>query len=465
MSKCSQRIITSIREDVTKKALNMPMAFFDSKESGYVTARLSEVANLNVLFSVGNLKAFVSIFEFVSACVILFSMNWKLTLTCLIIAPFLFFITKKNYKELTSLSKNTIEQSSKLNNSIQQTMQGIEDVKNLVGENHESDKINKENNKLYKYSIMQSKKFAAITQNITFFSLLSNVILLLVGSLFVVSGDLTIGTYLTFNNYLGKLYAPIQSLSIMFTTIPPAIVSLNRLIDFLDEYQEEFDDSNKLINSIENISFKNVSFKYPNQEKFIFSNLNINIEQNDKIFISGRNGCGKTSLFRLILGLYPCNLGDIQLNGDNIDIYNRKDLRKHYSIVSQKIFLFGGTVEENIRYGIEISDDEYFRRMKILGLNDFLLNMNISGDYKVVEGGKNLSGGQIQRIAIVRGLCKKADVYLFDEITSNLDKETRCSLENIIKKGFNNKICIFIGHNDDFHSLCNKYINLEEFSV
>lgn len=463
MSKCSQTIITSIREDIIKQALNMPMAFFDSQESGYVTARINEVSNLSTLFSIGNFKALVSVFEFIGACIILLGMNWKLTLICLTLTPVAFLITQKNFLKLKKVSQSTIEQGALLNNSIQQTIQGIEEIKNLASEKKENIKISQENNKLLEYTIMQSKRFACMTQEITFVSLLSNVVLLLAGSLFVITSNLTIGTYLTFSNYLGKLYAPIQSLSIMFSTLPPALVTLNRLNSFFKDYEEISNNiPTESIQHIEKIQFDNVSFKYPNKKGFVFENLSFTINQTDKVFISGQNGSGKTTIFRLLLGLYSYEFGKIEINRKNITTFSQSELRKHFSIVSQKMYLFRGTIEENIRYGIDISDEEYSKRMNSLELNGFLSQMNISDDLVVLENGKNLSGGQIQRIAIVRGLCRNADVYLFDEITSHLDTKTKIYLEKIIKNNFNSKICIFIGHDRDMQMYCNKFIDLDK---
>lgn len=466
LNKWSQTVIATIREDVTNKIINLPLEFFNTQDTGYLTARINEVSNLSSLFSVNNFRAVVSIFEFIGACIVLFSVNWKLTIICLSLSPVLFFLTKRNYSSLTNLSKSAIEKGSRLNSSIQQTMQGIEEIKNLAVEKDENEKIKNENRSLLNASLLQSQKLAIVTQGISFFMLFINVVLLVFGGLFIVGESLTIGGYLVFTNYIGKLYAPIQATSIMFTSIPPAIVTTKRLVDFMERKSEErteiFETDDVEIIDIKTIQLRNVCFKYPTQATMLFNNTTIEFATGDKVFLAGPNGTGKTTFFRLILGLYPVTGGSILINGENINTFDPKSLRKNISVVSQKIFLFKGSVAQNIRYGTKLTDSEYKQYVNHFQLTEFLGKAGIFEDTWVEEGGKNLSGGQVQRIAIARGLIRNTQLFLFDEITANLDKDAKAYLDSVVKNQLNEKICVFIGHNSYTQDYCNIVIDIEE---
>lgn len=465
MTKWSQSIISRIRDDLSEKIIKLPMEFFNFNESGYVTARINEVNTLSSLFSVTSLKLIIYFFEFIGVCIVLLNINPILTGILLLIAPFFYIIGRKNMAKISKTSNIAIEQSAKLSNKIQQSLRGIEEVKNLAVENKESRNIKIENEKFLKSSIKQANSYAVGLELLTFLGVFSGVVLIAIGGKYVIEQNLTIGNYMVFSNYLAKLYAPMQSLSILSITAAPALVSLKRIVAFMDEISEEEEDEGKeTLQAINTIEFNNISHKYNSQELFIFQNFNLHISPKDKIMIKGSNGCGKTTILRILLALYYAKSGNVMINNKNIKEFKKSSIRNRISVVSQKTYLFNGTIEENIRYGIEITDEEYMQKMSSTKLKLLLQHLPMN-DAIVMENGVNLSGGQIQRIAIARGILKDVDVFLFDEATSNLDNEAVQLFKNDIFQVLSDKICIFIEHGNDFDDLCEKTVDMNSYTI
>lgn len=395
-NKCSQQIIANLRNTVVQQVMKLPMEFFGVMESGYVTARINEVNNVAGIFSVNTMKVLISIFQFIGICIVLCNINPVLTVLLLLISPSFYILTKKNMKSISSISKIAIEQSAKLNGKIQQSIQGIEEVKNLSVEDKEVKKIEKENAGMLKASIKQSNSYAYGLEIISLINKIASVILIILGGKFVISQTLTVGDYIVFSNYLGLVYAPMQSIASLTITLSPSINSLKRVIEFLDETSEDEDDANKEnLCEIKNINFENVCFKYKQQRNMLINALNFNVMKKEKLMIKGKNGCGKTTIFRIILALYSVNSGQVLFNNKNMDVFKKSSIRKKISVVSQKIYLFNGTIEENICYGLDLPKDECESAIKEIAQEGILEQLPLHAGFVVHENGSNLSGGQI----------------------------------------------------------------------
>lgn len=459
MARWSQKAIMRIRNDLADKVLKLPMDFFNLHESGYVTARINEVNSLSALFSVSSLKLLVYFFEFIGVCIVLFCIEPMLTVELLLIAPIFFIVGRKNTSLVSKSSSHAIEQSAKLSNSIQQSIRGIEEVKNHSTEDVESKKFKSVNKLLANSSIKQANSYAFGLELLSLLGVLSSVLLLILGGWHVINNNLTIGNYMVFSTYLAKLYAPIQSFAVISITTAPSIISLKRIMAFMEEISEEEEDHSKEdLKHIKTIEFQNVSFKYFSQKQFAFQNLNIRLANNDKLVIKGKNGSGKTSVLRLILALYYPSSGSVLINGENIKHFKKASIRSRIGVVSQKANLFDGTVEDNLRYGLQLSDEQFKNRMKSMNIEELLNGLSLS--HTVTENGKNLSGGQIQRIAIARGLLKDVDIFLFDEVTAGLDSNTIRFIKNDIMPMLTEKMCIIIEHSSIFDELCTSTIDM-----
>lgn len=450
----NQNIIYKIREEISIKLLKYPLDFYNYKESGYITSRLNEVNNLSGLFSANTFKMVLGFFEFVGVLVILMIQNVPLTLIMCLLIPCYYLVSIRLMGAVSKYSKDIAEQSAQLNSKIQQSVSGIEEVKNLSLEDIESKKINEMTQKLMKASVKQTLSYSLGMEMIIFLGSISTVILMVAGGKFIITQHLSIGVYMLFLSYVPKLYTPIQSISTATLTLQPAFISLQRLKMFLEEALEDADDSNKIeLNEINTINVDHVGFQYRNAP-LLFQNLSLELELHDKLMIFGENGSGKTTFFRLLMGLYECTEGNITLNGVEISSISKKSLRKNIGIVSQKIFLFNDTIEHNVKYGVyEVNETRYEEVIGLTELNKVIAKL---GNQNIGENGNLLSGGEIQRVAIARALLRDSSVFLFDEIAAHLDDETKRLMNELLETALNDKICIFIDHSHSFDILCNK---------
>ncbi|MNU79803.1 putative ABC transporter ATP-binding protein [compost metagenome] len=462
----NQGILYNIREEISRKLFKYPLDFYNYKESGYITSRLNEVNNLNGLFSANTFKSVLGFFEFAGVLIILLLQSVPLTLIMCILIPLYYWISTRLMGSVAKFSKEIAEKSAELNSKIQQSVSGIEEVKNLSLEEKESTKINMATQALMKANVKQSLHYSMGLELLILLGSLSTVLLIISSGHGIVNGSMTIGVYMMFMNYTPKLYTPIQSISSTALTLQPALVSLQRLKFFLEEtIEDEQDAEKKQIREIDSVAFHQAGFEYK-EGAALFHNLSFSLQTHDRLMIKGENGAGKTTIFRLLMGLYDCTEGHILLNGTNIKDISRKSLRQQIAIVSQKIFLFNDTIENNIKYAMEEVDEaKYQHVIRVTGLESVIAKMNAKASKTIGENGSQLSGGEIQRIAIARALLRDTSVFLFDEMAAHLDVASKELVKNLFATELKEKICIFIDHDHYFDTLCNKELVLGNYKT
>lgn len=463
-TKVSQNIVFNLRKNISTKLLKLPMEFFNFYPSGYLTSRLNEANNIGGLISANTFKVVLSFFELIATLIILININLKLTLILCLVMPVYYLISNRYLSSIFKVSTEAAEKGAVLNSRIQQSVQGIEEIKNLSVEGEETEKINIATKELVDISIKQSILYSIGLELIILIGALSSVLLIIVGGRDVIFSGMTIGGYIVFMNYLPKLYSPIQSLSSTALTIQPALVSLKRVHLFLDQMGEDENSRKEKIDAIRSIQFDNVSFRYQEDQHDVLNQVSFRLDSNDKLLIKGANGSGKTTILRLLMGLYTIKdgKGRILVNGTPIDHLDKHVLRKKIGIVSQKIYLFDDTIENNIKYGAGSPDHAaYARVLEMTGLDRIIASFPEGENTLVGENGSLLSGGQIQRIAIARALLKGADLLLFDEAISHMDALGRDSIKELINGDLADYICVIIDHSNEFDGICNKSIYLQ----
>ncbi len=459
----SQNTLLEIKKDLTNHIMKLPLEFFSNSESGYIVSRFGEVDSLSPLFSMQSFKLILSIFEFIGAMVIMFLMNAKLTLILVLIIPVFYLITKTFETAFGKLTSQTMEKAATFHGKFQQSVSGVEEIKRMNLEDKETEKINKINKDYVKSSIKYSILLLVGSEAILLLSSVVSVLLLYIGGKGVLQESLSIGTYMAFAGYFGKLYAPVINWNLSMFTFKPAFVALDRIKDFFLKYPQESETADKIkINEMNMIEMKNVTFSYPDGKETVLNNFNLKAKRGDKLLLKGPNGSGKSTIIRLILGLYDNYDGEILINSIELKKLSKKSLRSRISIVSQKIFLFNDTIENNIKIAGDVSEEKYETALKISGLKHFIDNLPLKDKTLVGENGVKLSGGEIQKVAIARALIKSdsSDLFIFDEAAAHLDKETRELIKTFICTELCEKICIIIDHSDYFNDICNRTINL-----
>lgn len=464
--KVSIKIISEIKKDLYSHMLSLPISFFDSNKLGYLMSRIGEVNSLSSIFSTVVFNFIISIFTGIGSLVIILKTSPKLlAVIIMFIVPF-YILTNQSMKQIHKASVDLMELSANTDGKVQESFQGIMELKQTNSEKKGYQEISKEIDKLKKKSIFKTKIVAFSTEGITILISLYTVILSVCIGIYIVNGELNLGHYVSLSQYALLVYSPIQQLSTLGLTIQPGIAALNRIIQIFNKDIEDKGTKKEILKEVINsIEFKDVSFKYSESE-YILKNVSFSIEDNKSLAIMGKNGSGKSTIIKLLMGLYSDYEGDILINNRNLRNINIESLRDKIGIVSQKIFLFSGSIEENLKLGNENVNDEKLEYINQVLQDDIFKKENRKNIY-VLEGGKNLSGGQIQKIAIARAILREADVFIFDEATANIDIESKKIISNIIKNHLNNKIRIIISHDseivtyvDDTIYIDNKTINL-----
>lgn len=460
-NKVQQHIVNTIRISMVGNIIDAPLNFLNKHEKGYILSRISEVGSIGSLFSPNLLSTFTGIFDFFASILIMINLSPKLTIISLAIIPIYFFIARYSSKRISNNATNVYEASAVLNGEIYEILNGIEDIKLLNGKDIQIKKLTMKIKSMVKSIMKQNLNFIFFVQNIILTSNIVTVLVLLFSGVLILKNELTIGIYTSFSIYMNKIISNTQSLGNLEITLKPICISIERIKEFLNLTNENSDNYEFLNKPIESITFKNVSFKYNDTSDFILHNLNHNIEKGDKILIKGVNGAGKTTLIKLITGLYYPTLGTIMINGKDSSTINKKCIRDKIGIVSQNIFLFKGTVLENILYGYtnKIKDD-VINLINEYNLAAYIDRFDNGLDTEIIQNGSSLSGGQAQIIAFLRAVIKKRDVIILDEATSNLDINTRKLILGILKEKNLCNILIIISHQNDELDFINKTINL-----
>lgn len=458
----SQNTLFDIKKDLTNRILKLPLEFFSNSESGYIVSRFKEADSLSSLFSLQSFKLILSIFEFIGAMVIMFSLNVRLTLLLILVIPIFYLVSRTFESAFAKVTSETMEKGAIFHGKFQQSISEAEEIKRMALEEREAQNINEINKEYVKSSIKYGILLSFGSEAIMLLSSLVSVLLLYLGGQSVIQESISIGTYMAFTGYFGKLYAPVVNWSLSMYTFKPAFVALERIRDFFMKYSEEDETLDKIkIDKINEIEMKKVRFCYPDGKEYVLRNFNLKAERGDKVLLKGPNGSGKSTVIRLLLGFYENYEGEILINGVELNKLSKKSLRSRVSIVSQKIFLFNDTIENNIKIINNVDDEKYEIVLRKSGLKAFVESLPLKDQTLVGENGVKLSGGEIHKLAIARAMVKSdSDVFIFDEATAHLDKDTKELIKKFIKDELDNKICIIMDHSDYFDDVCNKIVHL-----
>lgn len=447
--KTGQKIDAKLILGYYKHLLKLPQEFFDSMRVGEIVSRINDAVKIRAFINDTSISLIVNAFIIIFSFSLMFVYSWKLALIMMLVIPIytvLYFITNKlNKKKERELMEDSAELESQLVeslNSIKTIKQfGIEDFTNLRTETRFI--------KLLRtvYSSGMNSLFSGTTSEVV--NRVFTVILLWVGSLFVLDKTITPGELLSFYALLGYFMSPVVGLIGMNKTLQNAMIAADRMFEIMDLDYEE-DDKNKMHfnkKHVGDICFKNVTFSYGTRTE-VFQDFNLNIRKGQITAIIGESGSGKTTIAALIHKLYKINDGNIFIGDYNTANVSNESLRKEIGIVPQNLTLFAGTVIENIAVGDFYPDMEKIIQIcKDLGISEFIEGMPNSYNTYIGENGTTLSGGQRQRLAIARALYRNPEILIFDEATSALDSESERYVQAAIKKLRNEgKTIIIIAH-------------------
>ena len=431
-----------------KHLLKLPQQFFDTMRVGEITSRINDAVKIRVFINDVALNLVVDVFIILFSFGLMFTYYWKLALLLLVIIPIyvlLYFISNKlNKKQLRKL----MEQSADLEAQLVESLNTMPTIKRFGLEAYANLKTETRFVALLR-SIFQSSKSGLYIGNVMGLSTsIFTIVLLWVGSYYLIDRDLTPGELMSFYSLIGYFTGPASGLIGMNRTVQDALIAADRLFEIMDLEREESE--NKVILNADllgDISFKGVSFRYGSRVQ-VFNKLDLHIQKGKITAFVGESGSGKSTLMALLQNLYPLQEGSVHLGNFDIKHIQPESLRRWVGVVPQKIDLFNGTFIENIAIGDYTPDMQRILTIsQNLGITEFIEKIPNGFHASIGENGSNLSGGQRQRLGIARALYRNPEILILDEATSALDSHSEQYVQRCIAQLREaNKTVILIAH-------------------
>jgi len=424
--------------------------FYDEHKTGQLMTRISnDTFDLAELYHHGPEDIVLSLLNFIGAFIILISINVKLALIAFLFVPVMgiygFYTAKKMYAAL----KKSSDKIGDINAQVEDTLAGIRVVKSFTNEGVEQKKFTHENTRFFESKRQGYKAEAYFYNGLISFTQLMTVSIVIFGALSIVKGSLDLADLITFLLYIVILIEPIQRLGNFIRLYQQGVTGFNRFMEVLEVEPDIKDtpEATELTGVQGNIEFKNVSFKYREGYEHVLKNISLNVKAGEYIALVGPSGAGKTTLCSLIPRFYEVSAGEVLVDGKNIKTLKMRALRKHIGLVQQDVYLFAGTVLNNIRYGnLEATEEEIIAAAKKANAHEFILSLPNGYATDIGQRGVKLSGGQKQRLSIARVFLKNPPIIIFDEATSSLDNESEKAVQDSLEKLIQNRTTIVIAH-------------------
>lgn len=443
-------VIYNLRNDLFRTIQMMNFEWLDKNKTGELISRTTSDVNLLKDFLGNNFQYFIrQCVTFSFSFVILFLINIKLAFFVLIISPALFYVLLVFRKKLRPIFKQSREKYADLTHVIQESVQGIKVIKSFGRESHELEKFTKENNGYYEKSLGIIKLQAIFDPIIYLIDNIAFLIVLLLGGVFVLEGDMTFGDLFAFVMVLNFSVEPLYFISRFLGNLPQITETCERVVSILNSETKirEKTEPKEMPPIKGEIEFKNVSFKYDNEsEYYVLKNINFKVSPGENIAILGPTGSGKSTLVKLIPRFYDTSEGEIVIDGINIKDVSFKSLRRQIGYVSQDRILFSRTIKENIAFGKKNLKLEDIKKAAIASDIHQFIEEDLPDKYdtEVSERGTSLSGGQKQRISIARALAVRPKILILDDATSSVDVDTEYRIQKHFKEVFKNSTTFLI---------------------
>ncbi len=458
-----QKALVELKKDVYENLLYSPQSLFKENNTGYLVARINEINTLNIFFSSNVLLVVIDLIEFFFVLLVIFLLNWELSLIVIMFIPLYFIILKRFNSSIKNNTLGLFEKNAHLSKNIQQSFSGIELVKTFNTEAKEVAKVKNILKEIFSKSIINNILITSSTEIIFFIGSVVSIIILLVSGLQIIDNQLTVGTYIAFAGYTARLFAPINKISTLNIVIQPGLAALARIKEFIISEKSNLEGIE--IKHIQKINFENVSFSYIERGS-VLQNIDFSLNKGEKLGIVGPNGSGKSTIISLLYKHYNNYKGSIRINNEDLKDISSSSLIKKMSLVSENLMLFDDTIINNLLYGNDdIKMDEVISATSQAGIHDFIISLPFGYDTFVGERGIKLSSGQKQRLSIARAILFKPDLLIFDEPTSFIDGLGEKELCLFIKERCADKIVILISHNLNLISVVNNIIVLNKGNI
>ncbi len=439
-----------MRKDIFGHYQKLTFAFYDNQKVGHLLSRItSDLFDISELLHHGPEDLVISVIKIIGSFSILLMVNGKLALIAFAFIPVMLLFAFYYNRKMKAAFKKNREKIADINSQIEDSLAGIRVVKSFANEKVEMKKFNVGNNNFveakklsYRYMGIYNSGLGAMTTLIT-------VVVLLAGVGMMLNGTVALADLLTFFLYINNFTDPVKKLVSFTEQFQNGYSGFERFLEILSIAPDIADkpDAEAMPKVLGEIEFKDVSFGYEEQSERVLRHVNLKVKAGDYVALVGPSGVGKTTLCSLIPRFYEVSDGAIFIDGKDIRDIRLNDLRNHIGIVQQDVYLFAGTIMDNIRYGRpEATDEEVIRAARNANAHDFIMSFPDGYDTDIGQRGVKLSGGQKQRLSIARVFLKNPPILIFDEATSALDNESEQVVQKSLEHLAKNRTTFVIAH-------------------
>ncbi|MCP1166263.1 MULTISPECIES: ABC transporter ATP-binding protein [Bacillus] len=442
-------IETDMRQKLFDHIQKLSFRFFDNNKTGHLISRLTnDLMEIGEIAHHGPEDLFIAVMTLVGAFSFMMMINWKLALLTFFVIPFLLWLALYFNKKMTGTFRRLFSDVADFNACIENNVGGIRVVQAFGNEKFEKEQF-AVNNARFRTTKLMAYKIMALNSSISYMLMrLVTLFVLICGTWFVLQGELTYGGFIGFVLLTNIFFRPIEKINAVIESYPKGIAGFKRYVELLETEPDIVDakDAIEVKHVHGDIQYSNITFGYENKEP-ILNDISLKIHAGETVAFVGPSGAGKTTLCSLLPRFYEQSSGSIQIDGIDTKDMTLSSLRKQIGIVQQDVFLFSGTIRENIAYGnLKASEAEIWQAVKRAQLEDLIYSQPDGLDTVIGERGVKLSGGQKQRLAIARMFLKNPPILILDEATSALDTETELAIQKSLAELAVGRTTLVIAH-------------------
>lgn len=443
----------SIESDMRRQAFDhiqkLSFRYFDNNRTGHLITHVTkDLEEVGEIAHHGPEDLFIAIMTFIGAFLLMFSVHWKLALLTTTIVPFMTWLVSRYGSKMTVNSRSLFGKVGNFNTRMQETVGGIRVVKAFANERYES-QLFASDNEDYKATKLDGYAYMTASIALSYFSTrLVQLVVMMAGTWFVISGELSYGGFVSFLLLINVFFRPIDKITSVIETYPKGIAGFKRFLSLIDTEPDLADRPNAIVvdHLKGDIAYDNVAFGYSDQTT-IFKDLDLTIAAGETVAFVGASGTGKTTICSLLPRFYDVTAGSITIDGIDIRDMTQASLRSQIGIVQQDVFLFGSTIRENIAYGrLGAADEDIMKALQRASLDEFVRSLPGGLDTPTGERGVKLSGGQKQRLAIARIFLKDPPILILDEATSALDTATEYAIQQALLELAKGRTTLVVAH-------------------
>ena len=444
------KIEYTMREEIFSHYQDLSYSFYNNEKVGQLLSRVtSDLFEITELLHHGPENIVISLIKIVGSIIILSSISLKLTLVAFIMIPIMAVYSLFLNKQMKKAFRKSREKIGEINAQIEDNLSGIRVVKSFANEDIERDKFKQGNDGFLEAKKMQYRNMALHHSGLTSFPTLITVVIIAVGGFGIANKWLNVSDFITFLLYINVFTDPVRVLIDFTEQFQNGYSGFERFMEIMDVVPEitEKEDAKELTDVKGEIDFNDVSFHYSDTDECVLQNVDLHVAPGEYIAVVGASGVGKTTLCSLIPRFFDVTGGSITIDGTDIRDVTLKSLRDHIGVVQQDVYLFMGTVRDNIAYGKPgCTEEEIVEAAKNANAYDFIMSLPDGFDTDIGQRGVKLSGGQKQRLSIARVFLKNPPVLIFDEATSALDNESEKVVQDSLEKLAHNRTTFVIAH-------------------